>query len=217
MTDLNSLAFGNPNRTQVIYLNQETFLDSLFKELSSHPYPSNDGEEVNNELSTLLEYTHQLNSNTTLLNRYQKYYDSTFEEHIIYNLLKSGVDEKELTELVTELHKDIVPLLVKLKFHYQRPRPHQLAYYKGVQLVPFKSKTADSPAYPCGHCYQAKIYAEVLGNKYPKFYKPLKELADDISVSRLYMGVHYPSDTEFANYVVDVVLSHPDFRKKYKL
>jgi hypothetical protein len=45
----------------------------------------------------------------------------------------------------------------------------------------------------------------------------LKELADDISVSRLYMGVHYPSDTEFANYVVDVVLSHPDFRKKYKL
>jgi hypothetical protein len=57
----------------------------------------------------------------------------------------------------------------------------------------------------------------VLGNKYPKYWRPLQDLADDIIKSRIYLGLHYQSDCDFAHYMADSVLNHPDFKKKYKL
>ena len=45
----------------------------------------------------------------------------------------------------------------------------------------------------------------------------LQQLAEDISISRLYLGLHYESDAEFGKYCADVVLNHPDFKRKYKL
>ena len=130
--------------------------------------------------------------------------------------VKSAIPKPaKLEKVVREIHDDIIPLIVKLKFTYNRPRPYQLSFFKGLKLYPFKSATADSPSYPSGHAYQAKIYAEVLGNIYPKFYKALNDLANDIAWSRLYLGVHYPTDTEFALYMADIVLKHPEFRKKF--
>jgi membrane-associated phospholipid phosphatase len=86
-----------------------------------------------------------------------------------------------------------------------------------MRLYPFESQTSNTPSYPSGHAVQSILYAEVLGNKYPKFYKQLQALAADISESRLAMGLHYPSDVIFAEYVTELCLNHPDFKKKYRL
>ena len=136
---------------------------------------------------------------------------------MIKTLVNEGLSEQDVTDTISELHKDITPLLVKLKYHYQRIRPHTLAFYKEIPLYPLDSCTAYSPSYPSGHAYQSIIYAEVLGNKYPQYYIPLKNMAVDISNSRLFKGLHYDSDLQFANYAAQLVLNHPEFRKKYKL
>jgi membrane-associated phospholipid phosphatase len=86
-----------------------------------------------------------------------------------------------------------------------------------MRLYPFPSETANSPSYPSGHSVQSKLYADVLGNKYPKYYKQLQALAADIIESRLDMGLHYPSDILFSEYVSELCLNHPDFKKKYRL
>ena len=213
---VNELRFGNPNRTLLAYLKTDNYLDSLIPELSSFPPPANDSEETYQEIHQIIEYTTFLEKDEQLRRRYELY-DGDFESYILERLVNAGIDKDEVQKIITEMHDDIVPLLVKLKFTYNRVRPNQLSFFKGFKLYPFKSATADSPAYPSGHAYQARIYAEVLGNKYPKFYKALNDLANDIAWSRLYLGVHYPTDTQFALYSADVVLKHPDFRKKYKL
>lgn len=213
---VNELRFGNSNRSILVHLKTENYLDSLIPELSSFPPPENDSEQAYQELNQLIEYTSFLEKDEQLRRRYELY-DGDFEKYIIERLVNVGVDKEELEKTVREIHDDIIPLLVKLKLTYNRARPNQLAFYKGLKLYPFKSANADSPAYPSGHTYQAKIYAEVLGNKYPKFYKALHDLANDISWSRLYLGVHYASDMEYALYAAEVVLKHPEFRKKYKL
>lgn len=215
--ELNKLEFGNPNREQLSEIQTETFLDSLFKELSASPPPQNDSQQTSSELAVCMEYVHFLEQDPALKNKYADRYDATFLDFILQSLVKSGVDENELYEMMMSVNKDIVPLLYKLKFHYQRPRPKQLAPYLGINLFPFSSRSSDSPSYPSGHAFQSIIYAEVLGNKYPKYYQPLKQLANEITASRLYMGLHYPSDIEFAQYAADLVLNHPDFKKKYKL
>jgi len=61
------------------------------------------------------------------------------------------------------------------------------------------------------------LYCEVLGNIYPQYYQSLQNLAEDISNSRLYLGLHYQSDIDFSKYCAELVLNHPDFIKKYKL
>jgi hypothetical protein len=74
---------------------------------------------------------------------------------------------------------------------------------------------ADTPAYPSGHAFQAKVISEVLGNKYPKHYHSLKQLSDDICMSRLYLGVHYQSDIDMGIYAADSVLGNKEFKVKY--
>lgn len=213
---LNDVTFGNPNRQHLIYLETENYLDSLLTELSSNPPPKNESQESSEEISYLIKYTNDLKDNEQLLRRFMLY-DTDFEAYMIKRLVDEGIPEKDVKDLVVEIHKDIVPLLVKLKYTYNRPRPYQLAYFKKMPLFVWRARTADSPSYPSGHCFQSRIYAEVLGNMYPKYYKALNELASDIMWSRQYLGAHYPSDSEFALYAAEVVLKHPEFAKKYKL
>ena len=214
--ELNNLVFGNPSQEHLIYLKSENYLDSLFNELSSMPPPANDSEETHNEIIELVRATIELSANEPMLKRF-RLYDADFEGYIVKKMVESGILEKPVFDLIVQLHQDIVPLLMKLKYNFNRARPHQVAYYKEINLHPFRSFSADSPSYPSGHCYQAQIYAEVIGNTYPQFYKAMKGLAQDITISRQYLGLHYPSDCQFSLYCADLVLKHPEFRKKYKL
>lgn len=214
---LNLIKFGNPNRQHLLYLEKETYLDSLLNELKSYPPPDNYGQDSSEEILYLINLTNQLSqADEKVISRFILY-DNDFEFYIPKIIAEKGLPIDEVNNLIIELHNDILPLLVKLKYHYNRIRPQQLALYKNMPLYVWKTKNADSPSYPSGHCFQAKIYTEVLGNKYPQFYKGLAELARDITYSREYLGVHFPSDTAFANYTADVVLKHPEFAKKYKL
>ena len=86
-----------------------------------------------------------------------------------------------------------------------------------LSIIPLLSVSSNTPSYPAGHTFQAKIYCEILGNRYPQYYQSLQQLADDISVSRMYLGIHYQSDIDFGKYCADLVINHPDFKSKYKL
>lgn len=214
--ELNDLSFGNPIREHLIYLKSENYLDSLFNELSSFPYPSNNSDTSTQELNQLVDYLNTFSqTQDTTMKRLEAF--EGFEDFMIKTLVNEGLPEQNITDTISELHKDIVPLLVKLKYHYQRIRPYVLSFYKAIPLYPFDSCTANSPSYPSGHAYQSIIYAEVLGNKYPQYYIPLKNMAVDISNSRIFKGLHYDSDLQFANYAAQLVLNHPEFKKKYKL
>ena len=210
------LTYGNPSRNYLQYLKVDTFLDSLLGELASYPFPNNNGQDVIDEINQLINYTNTLSSDEALQKRY-KLYDTKFEDYFVNVLANVGADRQEVGDTIKQIHDDVVPLIVKLKYHYQRVRPYQLSHILSMRLYPFESQTAMTPSYPSGHSIQSKLYADVLGNKYPKYYKQLQALAADISESRLAMGIHYPSDILFSEYVSEVALNHPEFKKKYRL
>jgi hypothetical protein len=210
------LTYGNPSRNYLPYLKTESYLDSLLGELASYPFPNNNGQDVIDEINQLINYTNTLSSDEVVQKRY-KLYDTKFEEYFVNVLTNVGLDRQEISDTIRQIHDDVVPLIIKLKYHYQRVRPYQLSHILSMRLYPFESKTSMTPSYPSGHSVQSKLYADVLGNKYPKYYKQLQALAADISESRLAMGIHYPSDVLFSEYVSEIVLNHPDFKKKYRL
>lgn len=210
------LSYGNPSRSLLPTLKEKSYLDSLLLELSSFGFPSNNGQEVIDEINQLINYTNTLSSDEDLQKRY-KIYDAHFEEYIVNVLSNVGIDRQEVIDTIRSIHDDVKPFLIKLKYHYQRVRPYQLSHILSMRLYVYDSETANSPSYPSGHTLQAKLYADVLGNKFPKYYNQLQDLATDITDSRMAMGLHYPSDCEFALYVADAILNHPEFKKKYRL
>ena len=210
------LSFGNPTRNLLPYLKEKSYLDSLLGELSSYPYPRDNGQDVIDEINQLINYTNTLSSDENLQKRY-KIYDERYEDYFVNVLSNVGVDGQEVHNIIEDIKKDVTSFLLKLKYHYKRTRPFQLSNNINMILYAYESETANTPSYPSGHSVQSKLYAEVLGNKYPKFYKQLQILAEDIGQSRLAMGLHYPSDLLFGEYVTELVLNHPEFKKKYKL
>jgi hypothetical protein len=153
---------------------------------------------------------------TEYLPRY-KSLDADLGKFFKQGLIKSGKNETEITELVTSIIEDTKPLLLRLKFHFQRPRPYQLAEYYKLKLFPYSSHSDKSPSFPSGHAFEGRILTEVIGNRYPELYSLMVNLFQDICYSRVYLGLHYQSDIDVAIFCAEKVLDCKEFKKKYKL
>ena len=99
-------------------------------------------------------------------------------------------------------------IVVKLKQHYQRPRPYQVAYYTEQFFHPFETISGNPPAYPSGHALQGYYMASLLKEKHPKHSEQLDKFAVLIAESRIALGVHYPSDNEFSKEICDEIVKN---------
>jgi membrane-associated phospholipid phosphatase len=77
-----------------------------------------------------------------------------------------------------------------LKYTINRPRPFET--YPDI----LKKAEAGSPSFPSGHTSSAFATATSLSLSYPKWYiiVPSFAYAGTVAYSRMYLGVHYPSD-----------------------
>ena len=64
---------------------------------------------------------------------------------------------------------------------------------------------------------EAYVVLNVIANKFPNEYQFCKEMINDIAYSRIYLGLHFATDNDFAKFVGQVILKHPNFTKKYEI
>ena len=102
-------------------------------------------------------------------------------------------DWKKFTEDV-DIH------VLKLKMEYARPRPYEI-----TDKLKAETDTSKSPSFPSGHAVEGYVFAKVLGNKYPKKQKELNSMAEKIAMSRVQMGLHFPSDIEAGKKVAGLI------------
>ena len=95
----------------------------------------------------------------------------------------------------------LVPLIIFLKNLFNRARPHQI----DPNINKYPSISASNPAFPSGHSVQAQYLAKILSKKYPEKKQQLYNIADKCGKARIYAGLHYPSDHEFAKFIVDIL------------
>jgi len=83
---------------------------------------------------------------------------------------------------------------------YNRARPVQVA----PEIVDaLYSTTANTPAYPSGHAFQAYYAAKLLSKWEPARKKEWEAIAERVANIRIIAGLHYPSDRDFARRLVD--------------
>ena len=212
---IDDIVWGNPTKNQKEVLSQKSIFDKHIPNLIQFSYPKNSSKVTQEELNQLVDYSKEIDANSDYLKRYQ-FYDRSLERTFAQLITDNNLDDYAIA-LIDSLLDETVPLIFKLKFHYQRPRPYQLAKEYKLRLFPYDSFTANNPSFPAGHTLQSALICYVLGNHYPDKYTYFDSLAKDIEYSRMYLGLHYPSDNDFSLYCVELITKDKDFKAKYSL
>ena len=84
--------------------------------------------------------------------------------------------------------------IMELKYKYQRPRPHQIADFYGINLNGVDLDSMRTPSYLSGHATQGYLLGMIYSERYPQHRKEFMKLGEDIAESRIIGKAHFPSD-----------------------
>ena len=164
---------------------------NLFKDFDTKPFmkrkpPSDNSFDTDQELKQLAK---------TPINK--KFITDKDDVESTFKKTAKDTGVEYPSKLVKKLMKDSTTPILKLKKHFNRPRPHVLAKKKNMKLDHIELKSMKTPSYPSGHSAQGVLIGEVLADKYPKSAAKFRKAGKDISRSRNVARAHYKSDSKF--------------------
>ena len=212
---LDDIVFGNPSKKYVPFLEKACAYDKHIPTLIKFGFPQNSSKATREELNTIVDYIADLEANQEHLARYKNYDHSL--ERVLADIISQNKFDDKIIDIIDSLLDDSYSIICKLKFHFQRARPYQLGEAYKLKLFPFDSNSSNSPSYPSGHTLQVHLIKYVVGNLIPEKYEYLEKFASDVEYSRLYMGLNYQSDNDFALFCVETITKDKEFKQKYGL
>ena len=176
--------------------------DGLFKDFNYSKYkvknpPKNTSMQVYNELQFLKDLPED---------------DSYVEEHDdiekVFEQVCKENNVKYPKELVEKLLKSAAGIILDLKYHYNRPRPFQLASHYNIKLGEHVMESMKTPSYPSGHSAQGILVGKVLQTKLPINTDAFLEAGKRISYSRNLGRAHYPTDSRLGEIIGSSMYEH---------
>ena len=111
-------------------------------------------------------------------------------------------------KIASKLIKTSAPVILKLKKHFNRPRPKALAKKMNIKMKDYEMESMKTPSYPSGHSVQGMLIAKVLGDKYPKAKSAFAKTGKNISYSRQVAHAHYKSDSKMGEKLGKEMFKH---------
>jgi hypothetical protein len=109
------------------------------------------------------------------------------------------------------LYDIIKPLILNIKYYFNRARPYQLAKLYGLTIDVIETDTHQTPSYPSGHTVYARLAGNLVTISHPEFKYELDQIVNRSAYARVLQGVHYPSDNTASIIFTDFI-----FHKLYK-
>ena len=167
-------------------------LDIDWKNLIPNP-PPNRSEQTKAELRKIqLVSTNRTDAEVRLV------YEVDKDPGLIFVPFLKDKDLPYPKEEIEAYWSVIYPIVMNLKWFYNRPRPYQLGPKYGMEIKYISTKTHKTPAYPSGHTSYGNLVALILSEKYPEYSKSFQAFALQVGEARVLQGVHYPSDNDAA-------------------
>ena len=176
---------------------------SVFREDLQLPYslgftlkPDNDSDKTMREL----KYLGSLKTNKSLVED-----GDDIKENFIPLIEKNNIPISK--SFVKKVIKESAKFIMKLKYHYNRPRPYQVAEVYGMNLNGTQLDSMKTPSYPSGHAVQGYLVAELLSHADPRNSREYRSVGERIAHSRIIGKAHYPSDKKFGKKVAQVLFT----------
>ena len=186
----NDLKFGEPDEKAISDMSNKhgSWSDFPVGKFYNLPFPPNDSIETRKELLQI----DKLKPNPEFVLRADK-----IKEYFIERTSDLNLNETRIFELTKGIIKQTKWIVKTLKYHYNRPRPVQVAKSYGLKFHDQPLESAKTPSYPSGHSAQGYLIAYVLGDIYPEHKMRFLKIAEEISYSRNIAKQHFLSDSVF--------------------
>ena len=163
----------------------------MFKDFDVKPFkkkkpPVDSGYTTRTEMNELKKIP--------LKKEFVKKYDN-IEAAFAKTAKEQGVKDYD-KNIAATLINDSAPVILKLKKHFNRPRPKVAAAKMNIDLKDIEMDSMKTPSYPSGHSAQGMLIGKVLGDKYPKAKPSFIKAAENISYSRRVAHAHYETDSK---------------------
>jgi hypothetical protein len=183
--EIESLGYG----TTYIEEPVPDIVDFDWKKILEAP-PSNMSKETFLELQLISRATLQRTSEDTKL---VEIIDQDTDSVFIELLNQYGLEYPQ--PKILEFYSIIKPIVLNVKYLWNRPRPAQLAKYYDLNIDVIVTDTHHTAAYPSGHTVYSSLISNIIQYYYPAVdKKKLDSLVKDTGKARILQGVHYPSD-----------------------
>ena len=176
-------------------------LDVPIDEMPMLEYPSNDSEQVAEELDVIIEAQDTAPLTDDVMDLADEEPMELFRRAC--HAVGVPVDEETTAMLVQDLRR----IAITLKYTHLRPRPSEIAPYHNryIMLQDFDPYD-DTPSYPSVHATIGYGLANMYATLYPDFAEEFYNVGDTIALQRIQSGRHYPSDNEYARVLADLLL-----------
>lgn len=202
------IVYGNPQKYQKEIMDKGSSLftkvqsQGLWEKWTEENPLDQTSEEIKKEIQELIVIG---DSQTQEDKEFVKDSERNHVKQFVEFLRKNGIEHVSV-EHIYNILKETDPITFGLKYHFNYPRPYQLANTLNLPLYPSQATNASSPSYPSGHSLDSNIIAGLISKKFPQLKKESYELCEKITKSRLLAGVHYPSDIKFGKKVAEEIL-----------
>lgn len=176
--------------------------------LSIQKYPANSSVQTRKELEILSEF--QNKRTAEIVNRYRRLavifhspgnfnpldpdYDRNFSSLFhVGSPLGNWYTYKNLpltAKMMSNVYRDAMYYIFKLKVDLNRPRPYHLERKLEALEKPLHQ------SYPSGHSSASFVNAYIMMEIAPELTGEFLKVAEEMAISREYLGCHYPSDSE---------------------
>jgi len=210
-----NMHYGNASTDCMHWSSQDSFLDSIYSDLTDISVTPVEDPLIKTQLEEGKERVIALVKDALSLKRFAQF-DRSFFQYVRSFKFEEETVTDQYRGIVNDLLKDSLPIIHKLKLHYQRPRPFQLAHLHNVDLHPIPS-LCSYPSFPSLHSCIGLLIQYVCGNIYPEYYNYFKTFAEDVYNSRIAMGVCLPGDVDAGRLVADRIFAVKEFKVKYRI
>ena len=176
--------------------------------LAIQKYPANSSDQTRKELEIILEF--QKKRTDENIRRYRKL-AGIFHSPSNFNPLDPDYDRnfsslfhagsplgnwytyKNLpltAKMMSNVYRDAMYYIFKLKVDLNRPRPYHLEPKLDALEKPLHQ------SYPSGHSSASFVNAYIMMEIAPELSGEFLKMAEEMAISREYLGCHYPSDSE---------------------
>ena len=128
----------------------DNFVNFNIKNFMATPPPKNSSNKTFEELRSLERITPDIDVKAA--DKVEKYFEDGLK----------ALDLKYPKEEVKNLLDDTRGIIYILKYHYNRPRPSQVAKALGLKFHEEPLETSSTPAYPSGHSIQGRFISRYL-------------------------------------------------------
>jgi hypothetical protein len=164
--------------------------------------PSNAGSTTLQELKTVQNYS---NKSTDKKSKEKILRADRDMDSLFLDVIGSDSFSKYEEQIIKTFYGYLEPVIINLKWKFDRPRPYQLGELLGIPIQHITTKTHHTPAYPSGHAAYGAMMARILSYTRPEKTQEFHSVQNQIGIARVMQGVHYPSDNFASIFLVETL------------